>query len=188
MKNLGLMETVTKAADALQRNGGNITGNITITTDSMLSWNRNTDFASIGFKNIADNDIDSYMWFKTGDNGNEYFKWEHTLSGGTTTEWMSLKSDNLRVRGYRVYHEGYKPTATSIGTYTKSELDTRYIQDIRLGARESTQIQKNSEYIDESGYAIIAVINGNKDELVDIVNRRPIQKKINSTWMNISNI
>ncbi|MEK9496796.1 pyocin knob domain-containing protein [Photorhabdus sp. P32] len=185
---LGLMETVTKAANALQRSGGNVTGDIIITTDSMLSWNRNTDFASIGFKNTGDGDTDSYMWFRTGDNGNEYFKWQHALSGGPTNEWMSLKSDNLRVRGYQVYHEGYRPTATIIGAYTKSESDTRYIQDIRLGAKESVQVQKSPEDKDVSGYAIIAVINGNRDELADTVNRRPMQKKVNGIWMNISNI
>ncbi|WP_323835080.1 hypothetical protein [Photorhabdus africana] len=188
MKNLGLVETVTKASDALQRSGGNVTGDITITTDSMLSWNRNTDFASIGFKNTGDGDADSYMWFKTGDNGNEYFKWQHVLSGGPTNEWMSLRHDNLRVRGYQVYHEGYRPTATIIGAYTKSESDTRYIQDIRFGAKESAQIQESSGDTNASGYAITAVINGNRNELVDTVNRRPIQKKINGIWMNISNI
>ncbi|WP_240042890.1 pyocin knob domain-containing protein [Photorhabdus luminescens] len=185
---LGLMETVTKAADALQRSGGNVTGDINITTDSMLYWIRNTDFASIGFKNTGDGDTDSYMWFKTGDNGNEYFKWQHALSGGPTNEWMSLKSDNLRVRGYQVYHEGYRPTAAIIGAYTKSESDTRYIQDIRLGAKESAQVWKNPGDKDTSEHAIIAAINENRDELVNTVNRRPIQKKVNGIWMNISNI
>ncbi|WP_275390287.1 tail fiber protein [Xenorhabdus bovienii] len=70
--------------------------------------------AAIGFKNTGDGDTDSYMWFKTGDNGNEYFKWQHSLSGGGTAEWMSLDSDNLRVKGHQVYHEGHKPTAEAI--------------------------------------------------------------------------
>ncbi|WP_246551099.1 pyocin knob domain-containing protein [Photorhabdus caribbeanensis] len=185
---LGLMETVTKASDALQRSGGNVTGDIIIATDSTLSWNRNTDFASIGFKNTGDDDADSYMWFRTGDNGNEYFKWLHAHHGGPTNEWMSLKSDNLRVRGYQVYHEGHRPTAAIIGAYTKSESDTRYIQDIRFGAKENAQLRESSGDTDASGYAITAVINGNRDELVDTVNRRPIQKKVNGIWMNISNI
>ncbi|WP_339385701.1 hypothetical protein [Xenorhabdus sp. PB30.3] len=70
--------------------------------------------AAIGFKNTGDGDPDSYMWFKTADNGNEYFKWQHSLSGGGTNEWMSLKSDNLRVKGHPVYHEGNKPTVEEI--------------------------------------------------------------------------
>ncbi|WP_235428296.1 MULTISPECIES: gp53-like domain-containing protein [Xenorhabdus] len=124
--NLGLTETQKLAAGALQRSGGEVTGNITISTDTEIAWRRNTDMAAIGFKNTGDGDIDSYMWFKTADNGNEYFKWQHSLSGGGTTEWMSLKSDNLRVKGHPVYHEGYKPTAAIIGAYTKSETDSKY--------------------------------------------------------------
>ncbi|WMV73403.1 gp53-like domain-containing protein [Xenorhabdus griffiniae] len=126
MKNLGLTETVKLAAGALPRSGGEVTGNITISTDTEIAWRRNTDMAAIGFKNTGDADTDSYMWFKTGDNGNEYFKWQHSLSGGGTTEWMSLKSDNLRVKGHQVYHEGNKPTAATIGAYTKSEADSKY--------------------------------------------------------------
>ncbi|WP_339955595.1 phage tail protein, partial [Xenorhabdus sp. NBAII XenSa04] len=127
VKNLGLTEAKTKAEGALPRSGGEVTGDITISTDSEIAWRRNTDMAAIGFKNTGDGDTDSYMWFKTGDNGNEYFKWQHSLSGGGTTEWMSLKSDNLRVKGHQVYHEGYKPSAAIIGVYTKSESDNRFI-------------------------------------------------------------
>ncbi|SFN66752.1 hypothetical protein [Xenorhabdus japonica] len=104
--NVGLAETQKLAAGALQRSGGEVTGNITISTDTEIAWHRNTDMAAIGFKNTGDGDTDSYMWFRTGDNGNEYFKWQHSLSRRGTTEWMSLKSDNLRVRGHKVYHEG----------------------------------------------------------------------------------
>ncbi|CCW30406.1 putative E14 prophage; tail fiber protein (Modular protein) [Xenorhabdus nematophila F1] len=98
-----------------------------ISTDSEIAWRRNTDMAAIGFKNTGDGDADSYMWFKTADNGNEYFKWQHSLSGGGISEWMSLKSDNLRVKGYPVYHEGNKPSAADVGAYTKSEINNRFI-------------------------------------------------------------
>ncbi|WP_273579130.1 tail fiber protein [Xenorhabdus aichiensis] len=114
VENLGLAETKNQAQNALPRSGGEVTGDITISTDSEISWRRNTDMAAIGFKNTGDGDTDSYMWFKTADNGNEYFKWQHSLSGGGTNEWMSLKSDNLRVKGHQVYHEGHKPTAEAI--------------------------------------------------------------------------
>ncbi|WP_415668699.1 phage tail protein [Xenorhabdus nematophila] len=127
VKNLGLVETKTKADNALPRSGGNVTGDITITTDTEIAWRRNTDMAAIGFKNTGDGDADSYMWFKTADNGNEYFKWQHSLSGGGISEWMSLKSDNLRVKGYPVYHEGNKPSAADVGAYTKSEINNRFI-------------------------------------------------------------
>ncbi|WP_228865362.1 hypothetical protein [Xenorhabdus sp. PB30.3] len=61
------------------------------------------------------------MYFETGDNGNEYFKWRHRISGQNTAEdWMSLKRDNLRIKGHPVYHEGNKPTAGEIGAVSAS--------------------------------------------------------------------
>ena len=78
--------------------GGTLTGNVAISTDSFITWSRNTDYAKIWFKNTGDSDSDSYLGFETGDNGNEYFRWAGN-AGGTVTEWMSLKSDGLRIKG-----------------------------------------------------------------------------------------
>lgn len=71
--------------------GGTMTGSITISTDSVLQWSRNTDYAKIHFKNTGDSDADSYLGFETGDNGNEYFKFSGK-NGSTVTQWMSIKS------------------------------------------------------------------------------------------------
>lgn len=71
--------------------GGTMTGSITISTDSVLRWYRNTDYAKIHFKNTGDTDTDSYLGFETGDNGNEYFKFSGK-SSSTVTQWMSIKS------------------------------------------------------------------------------------------------
>lgn len=90
----------------LPLSGGTLTGNVTFSTDSTLAWSRNTDNFSIGFKNTGDSDADSYGWMKMADNGNEYFKWLQ-VSGSTTTELMSLKSDGLRFRGTKVSLEGH---------------------------------------------------------------------------------
>ncbi|BBN81947.1 hypothetical protein PA25_19320 [Pseudoalteromonas sp. A25] len=63
-------------------------------TNQELIWHENTDGAAIGFQNISDNDTNSYLYFKTSDNGNEFFKWIHR-----TTDWMSLKASGLRIKG-----------------------------------------------------------------------------------------
>ncbi|EBM4132520.1 phage tail protein [Salmonella enterica subsp. enterica serovar Braenderup] len=73
-----------------------MSGGLTFENDSILAWIRNTDWAKIGFKNDADSDTDSYMWFETGDNGNEYFKWRSKQST-TTKDLMNLKWDALSV-------------------------------------------------------------------------------------------
>ncbi|HAK9421927.1 TPA: phage tail protein [Escherichia coli] len=93
---LGLQETVNKAGNAVQKTGDSLSGGLTFENDSILAWIRNTDWAKIGFKNDADSDTDSYMWFETGDNGNEYFKWRSRQST-TTKDLMNLKWDALYV-------------------------------------------------------------------------------------------
>ena len=108
---------VKKAGDTmtgvLTANGG-----ISITADKTLQWSRNTDYITMGFKSTSDGDADSYFYQTIGDNGNEYFKWQQAISGGSTAELMSLKSDALRFKGNVVLHAG---------NYT-STLDTRYVK------------------------------------------------------------
>ncbi len=96
IKYLGLQETVNRAGNAVQKNGDTLSGGLTFENDSILAWIRNTDWAKIGFKNDADGDTDSYMWFETGDNGNEYFKWRSKQST-TTKDLMTLKWDALNI-------------------------------------------------------------------------------------------
>lgn len=80
----------------VKKTGDTMTGGLTFANDSILAWIRNTDWAKIGFKNDADGDTDSYMWFETGDNGNEYFKWR-SRQGTTTKDLMNLKWSALYV-------------------------------------------------------------------------------------------
>ncbi|HDX2176040.1 TPA: tail fiber protein [Escherichia coli] len=95
-EDLNLQEFINKANNAVQRSGDILSGGLTFENDSVLAWIRNTDWAKIGFKNDADSDTDSYMWFETGDNGNEYFKWRSKQST-TTKDLMNLKWDALSV-------------------------------------------------------------------------------------------
>ena len=96
IQNVGLQETVNRAGNAVQKTGDTLSGGLTFENDSILAWIRNTHWAKIGFKNDADSDTDSYMWFETGDNGNEYFKWRSKQST-TTKDLMNLKWDALSV-------------------------------------------------------------------------------------------
>ncbi|ELD0485762.1 phage tail protein [Escherichia coli] len=80
----------------VHREGDTLSGGLTFEKDSILAWIRNTDWAKVGFKNDADDDTDSYLWFETGDNGNEYFKWRSKQST-TTKDLMTLKWDILNI-------------------------------------------------------------------------------------------
>lgn len=110
----------------LLKSGGTMTGSTTMsnanihfnTTGTGLVWSMNTDGAGIRFNNTGDQDANSCLEFYTLDNGTEFFKWSHTSSGSASTEWMSLKSDGLRIKGNLVYHAGNKPTPEAIGAAT----------------------------------------------------------------------
>ena len=114
MNTKNAIKNVADVPNKFDKSGGNVTGNITLPNDTAITWNRNTDYAKIRFKNTADSDTDSYMLFETGDNGNEYFKFAST-SGNTSTDWLTIKSDHLRFKGNAVYHTANKPTPADIG-------------------------------------------------------------------------
>ena len=78
--------------------GDTMNGNL-LMTNQEVRWEENTDYAAVGFKNTMDGDNNSYMYFKTGDNDNEHFKWLHQPTGAAEAEWMSLKKKELDVKG-----------------------------------------------------------------------------------------
>ncbi|EKG5741584.1 phage tail protein [Salmonella enterica] len=60
-----------------------------------------------------------------------------------------------------------------------------FVRDVRAGYVESTQVWNAYGYNDQSPYVITGVINGNQDDLIDSLTRRPLQKNINGIWYNI---
>ena len=127
----------------LRLTGGWMSGDINFGGDNKIYWGRNTDSASISFKNDGDVDADSYMSFVTSDNGNEYFRWSH-ISGSTNTEWMALRSDGLRVRGTKVSLEGHTHDDRY---YTKAESNVKYITDITTSVNKLTFTRNGSNII-----------------------------------------
>lgn len=124
----------------LKLTGGWMQGDINFGGDNKIHWGRNTDSASISFKNDGDGDANSYMSFATSDNGNEYFRWSHN-SGSTNTEWMALRSDGLRVRGTKVSLEGHSHNDLY---YTKAESNAKYITDITTSVNKLTFTKNGS--------------------------------------------
>lgn len=125
----------------LRLTGGWMSGDINFGGDNKIHWERNTDSASISFKN--DGDANSYMSFVTSDNGNEYFRWSHS-SGSTNTEWMALRGDGLRVRGTKVSLEGHSHNDLY---YTKVESNAKYITDIATSVNKLTFTRNGSNII-----------------------------------------
>ncbi|MCV8288464.1 tail fiber protein [Escherichia coli] len=166
---------------ALVLSGGSMSGSIKFINDAFLIWERNTDWAKIGFKNDSDADSDSYMWFETGDNGNEYFKWR-IRSGSTTKDLMTLKSDALRVTG-QVIPSNF------------SNFDSRYVRDIRLGGAATYKPANNGmtwTHQAPSGCVYTGIIvqdtGSNSADNIGGVYYRPVQKYINGTWYNVAQV
>lgn len=133
----------------LRLTGGWMSGDINFGDDNKIYWGRNTDSASISFKNDGDGDTDSYMSFVTSDNGNEYFRWSHS-SGSTNTEWMSLRSDGLRVGGTKVSLEGHSHNDLY---YTKTEVNNK------LNGKSDTGHTHDDRYLKLTGGTMSGTIN-----------------------------
>ncbi|GEP65799.1 hypothetical protein CBE01nite_35670 [Clostridium beijerinckii] len=180
--------------------GGDITGNVKFPNDSKLEWTRNTDYARISFKNTSDGDSDSYMQFLIGDNGNEYFKFD-SVNGSTTTELLTIKSDYLRYKGNKVYHESNKPTPADIGlgnventsdlskpisTAVQSALNGKANSSHTHDDRYYTETEADSKFatkseISQAGYGdmLKSIYDTNNNGVVDRAEKLATTRKIN---------
>jgi hypothetical protein len=120
--------------------GGTMTGSITISTDSVVQWSRNTDCAKIHFKNTGDGDTDSYLGFETGDNGNEYFKFSGR-KGSTITQWMSIKAEGVTAPAF--IKSGSSDSYVLLGGGGHKALSNFVYASGSLGVQESTGTSDN---------------------------------------------
>ncbi|ECD3593255.1 phage tail protein, partial [Salmonella enterica] len=74
-------------------------------------------------------------------------------------------------------------TPTDYGNF-----DSRYVQDFRLGSYESGQAWMGPGFSDTPGYVLTAATNGNSDEIIDGLGRRPMQKLIGNQWYNVTSV
>ncbi|EKA0624323.1 phage tail protein [Salmonella enterica] len=75
-----------------------------------------------------------------------------------------------------------------LNDWINNTIINRFVKDIRLGGIEYAQAWNGPGFNDTPGYVITGVINGNRDELIDGVHRRPLQKLIGSVWYNVTSI
>ncbi|GAB0735139.1 tail fiber protein (plasmid) [Escherichia coli O78:H51] len=87
-----------------------------------------------------------------------------------------------------IYTTTRKPSAGDVGAYTQAECNSRFITGIRLGGLSSVQTWNGPGWSDRSGYVVTGSVNGNRDELIDTTQARPIQYCINGTWYNAGSI
>ncbi|ECT3982306.1 TPA: shikimate transporter [Salmonella enterica subsp. houtenae] len=75
-----------------------------------------------------------------------------------------------------------------LNDWINNTIINRYVQDVRLGGIEYAQAWNGPGFHDTPGYVITGVTNGNSDELIDGVHRRPLQKLIGGVWYNVASI
>ncbi|CAI1075789.1 phage tail protein [Serratia quinivorans] len=71
------------------------------------------------------------------------------------------------------------------GGYLSNYLNQNFVRDIRLGNVESTPSWNGAGYLDSAGYVLTGAVNNNKDEYIDVIYRRPLQKNINGNWVTV---
>ncbi|EAB8630218.1 phage tail protein [Salmonella enterica subsp. enterica serovar Montevideo] len=146
---------------ALPVSGGVINGNLGIGTPNILGGSSIVlGDNDTGLKQNGDGLLDIYA------NGVQVFRFQND-----TLE--SKKSINVTGR----------LTPTDYGNF-----DSRYVQDFRLGSYESGQAWMGPGFSDTPGYVLTAATNGNGDELIDGLGRRPMQKLIGNQWYNVKSV
>jgi len=117
------------------KTGDTMTGNLNFSDDAEgITWNRNTDGASILFYNDSDADTNSRLEFNVRDNGNEFFRWT-----SNSVEWMKLIGSNLSVGKFDIVAEGTQ------GTYMKG------ISSISFNDSSSSWTSANNHGIRSTG-------------------------------------
>nr|MDN0030647.1 hypothetical protein [Serratia marcescens] len=68
---------------------------------------------------------------------------------------------------------------------TTDYVNGTFVRDIRLGGVESVKAWNGPGYRDQGPYVLTGAENGNGDEYIDILYRRPMQKNVNNVWYNV---
>ena len=103
-----------------------------------IQWTRNSDLAFIKFKNDSDSDSDSYLLYATGDNNNEYHKWNYgaKTTGNDGSTGMELRGKNLQVFGNITANGNIKASGNNHVFHSGNDKNT--IQVLTSDNRDST--------------------------------------------------
>lgn len=134
--------------------GDTMTGSLNFTTaDTGITWNMNTDGASIKFYNTGDGDTDSRLEFNVNDNTNEDFRFTYT-TGGATTELLRMMPDGgqtgITFRGNTVWHAGSDGSGSGLdadlldGNHASAFATSVHTHGLTIGNGSTTQVTYTS--------------------------------------------
>ncbi|SPP32462.1 hypothetical protein ARAF_2627 [Arsenophonus endosymbiont of Aleurodicus floccissimus] len=180
LKNLGLLETMDCAKNALdKRTGGTINGNLHM-TQSVHIGDNDSGLRANGDGNVA-------LYANNVKVGEWSYKSLHWLGNAEVDGTINTHSNMVVswVGRTSVYQENGDVHGPIWGGHLSGWLNNTFVCDIRLGHMQEIQIWKGPGYRDEPYYVITGVYNGNVDAYVDYVQRRIIQKNVNGNWINV---
>ena len=132
-------------------------------TEQGVVWNMNSDGASIKFYNTGDGDSSSRLEFNIRDNGNEYFRWTETRSGGSgDTELMKLlpndATNGLTFRGNKVWHAGNDGSGTGLDADTIDTLQaSQFLRSDTSDTTSGSLTVNGTLYVDDISVPAITV-------------------------------
>ena len=109
----------------------------------------------------------------------------HFYSGNGSTPAFDLLGRYDEILQYRTARDnnGYSDWYT---VATTKHCQEGYVSDIRFGASVYREVYDGPAFIEQSGYVITELINHNKDQYIDSLKARPLQKKKNDMWLTVS--
>lgn len=191
VENLGLKETVERATNAVQKNGDEMTGSLTLRSDDRMHFVIANADGSVRAFIYKDKGGDGIRINNGADGGGEFvlnrdggFYAPSSLHIGNA--WIA---NDGNIFGTRWDSSGAWLWEAIVGQLnTRSTIDyvnQTFVRDMRAGNVENTQVWRAYGYNDQAPYVITGVINSNTDDLIDNLTRRPLQKNINGVWYNI---
>ncbi|BGI52628.1 MAG: hypothetical protein HamCj_09810 [Candidatus Hamiltonella defensa (Ceratovacuna japonica)] len=177
LKNLGLLETIDCAKNALdKRTGGTVNGNLHVTQSVHIGDNDS------GLRANGDGKVAFYAnSAKVGDWSNASLHW---LGNAEVDGTINTHSNLVVSWGGRtaVYHENGDITGPIWGGTLRGWLDNTFVRDIRLGNPQHAVWGLHGGQA-PNGHVLIG---GNFDDDREWPIYAPIQKNINGKWITIS--
>ncbi|EEN5775887.1 phage tail protein [Salmonella enterica] len=191
IENVGLKETVERATNAVQKNGDEMTGSLTLRSDDRMHFVIANADGSVRAFIYKDKGGDGIRINNGADGGGEFvlnkdggFYAPSSLHIGNA--WIA---NDGNIFGTRWDSSGAWLWEAIVGQLnTRSTIDyvnQTFVRGVRAGYKETSQVWRGPGYSDQWPFVITGVYNPNQDDLVDNVDRRPLQHNINGVWYNI---
>ncbi|MFS7243398.1 MULTISPECIES: phage tail protein [Serratia] len=114
----------------------------------------------------------------------------HVANGGADGWFTFRNNGEFRANGTifasgAAYQTNGDINGSIWGGYLSNYLNQNFVRDIRLGNVENAASWNGAGYLDSAGYVLTGAANNNRDEYIDVIYRRPLQKNINGNWVTV---